>query len=264
MRLPFDGTFIRTQRFNDPRYRANYAKFNLLGHNGEDYSCPVGTPIKAPHAGRVREVASDASGYGNYVKIESDEEGSVLAHLSKIVVGVDEFVQEGTLIGYSGNTGNSTGAHLHWGYYRTQTRNRENGFAGFIDQVDWLDLKTAQTPQFSFVYQNKIDISNPVKRDDFAKFMGFDNWQLYQENQEAPLKKAIKDYQGALDQAGDIKRQLDEVASEYRDYLNNHKCPEEIVIEKTTHTTKEPFFYNSLANFFYQIAKAIEDRSVGR
>ena len=155
MRLPFGDTFLRSQGFNDPRWRDQYTRFGLMGHNGLDYACPAWTPILAPHKGVVREALFDAGGYGNYIKIESPDESSVLAHLAKISVSEGQEVEEGQFIGYSGNSGNSTGPHLHWGYYRTRTRNRANGFNGYIDQTDWLDAITAQITD-----QTKLDIGD--------------------------------------------------------------------------------------------------------
>jgi len=140
MRLPFSGIFKVSQKWNDARYRANYSRFNLLGHNGIDYACPTWTPILAPHKGKILESKFD-SGYGNYVKVQSVDEGSVLAHLAKRSVEVGQDVAEGQVIGYSGNSGNSTGPHLHWGYFRTKTRDRNDGFLGYINQVHWLDVK---------------------------------------------------------------------------------------------------------------------------
>ncbi len=142
MRKPFDGNFPKTQDWNDKCCRASYSKFGLMGHNGHDYGLPSGTRVVAPHGGKIIEATNDPTGYGNYVKIENDKEGSVLAHLSKISVKVGDQLIEGNEIGFSGNTGNSTGAHLHWGYYRIP-RDRENGFLGFIDQDDWLNLQIA-------------------------------------------------------------------------------------------------------------------------
>lgn len=139
MRKPFDTTPTMTQKWNDPRYRASYAKFGLMGHNGQDWGVPEGTRIVAPHGGKIIEAQFDAGGYGNYVKIEDAYQGSVLAHLSKISVKVGDVLIEGNEIGISGNTGNSTGAHLHWGYYRLP-RDRENGFLGYINQADWMNV----------------------------------------------------------------------------------------------------------------------------
>ena len=141
MILPFKGTYTRSQEFNDSRYRSSYAKFNLLGHNGWDYAMPVGSQLISPHHGKITENAFDQSGYGWYIKIENDKEFSILAHLkqaSGLKIGTE--VKEGDTVGVSGNTGNSTGPHLHWGYGRFP-RNKDNGFNGYIDQTHWLDLK---------------------------------------------------------------------------------------------------------------------------
>lgn len=137
MRKPFDGEYPQTQEFNDECCRGSYKKFGLLGHNGLDIATPSGTRILAPHDGKVIEATLDSSGYGIYVKIENSIEGSVLAHLREYRVGPGDGVKEGDLVGYSDNSGNSTGAHLHWGYYRFP-RDRQNGFAGFIDQTPYI------------------------------------------------------------------------------------------------------------------------------
>src|SRR3990167_1553276 len=135
MRRPFENTYLVTQIFGvNPEL---YARFGLKGHNGYDYGLSAWTPVLAPHTGKILEATFDEFGYGNYVKIDNGVEGSVLAHLAKISVAVGQETAEGELIGYSGNTGNSTGQHLHWGYYRNP-RDRTNGFAGFIDQDEYL------------------------------------------------------------------------------------------------------------------------------
>ena len=132
MRKPFEGNYPLSQTFGgNPE---SYAKFGMKGHNGLDYATPTGTNILAPHSGKVIEVSYDETGYGLYIKIENDKEGSVLAHLKENYVSIGATVTEGQLIASSNNTGNSTGPHLHWGYY-TFPRNRQNGYAGFIDQL---------------------------------------------------------------------------------------------------------------------------------
>lgn len=138
--MPFSKSFPMTQDWNDSRYRASYAQFNLLGHNGQDFGCPVGTPILAPHDGRVIEALNDSTGYGWYVKIENDKEGSILAHFKESPsVKVGDSVKQGQVVGSSGNSGNSTGPHLHWGYYRFP-RKRDNGFSGTVDQTHWFGV----------------------------------------------------------------------------------------------------------------------------
>lgn len=141
MQLPFKGEFRKTQGFNDPCCRSSYAKFGLSGHNGWDFATPVGTQLLSPHIGTIKENAFDANGYGWYIKIENDNEWSILAHLksaSSLKIGTE--VKEGDPVGLSGNTGNSTGPHVHWGYGRNP-RNKDNGFNGYIDQTHWMDVK---------------------------------------------------------------------------------------------------------------------------
>jgi len=135
MIIPLKKEYPVTQVFNDYRYRASYAKFGLLGHNGIDFGVKEGTEVIAPHDGKIVENLFDAGGYGNYIKIENDKEFSVLAHfktLSPLRVGT--YVKQGDLVGLSGTTGNSTGPHLHWGYCY-KPRNRDNGFNGYVDQL---------------------------------------------------------------------------------------------------------------------------------
>lgn len=137
MRLPFNGNFKITQEFGNKLFDNGkdyyLSMYNYTGHNGQDWGLPVGTPLYAPHSGEVKEVMFDETGYGWYVKIENDVEGSVLAHMNFVKVQVGFMVMEGDEIGTSGASGKVFGAHLHWGYYRIP-RNRGNGTNGFIDQ----------------------------------------------------------------------------------------------------------------------------------
>ena len=141
LRLPFKINARRTQTFGNKFYLNGvdvYGQWKLKGHNGIDYGLPNDTPLYAPHSGRIIESLYDKGGYGHYVKIENGEEGSVLAHMRKSVVKKGDTVKQGQLVGYSNNSGYSTGPHLHWGYYR-KPRDRSNGYAGYIDQQSYLD-----------------------------------------------------------------------------------------------------------------------------
>lgn len=141
LKLPFKISARVTQTFANKLYidgKDYYAQYGYKGHNGIDYGLPNGTPLYAPHCGTIKEVYYDANGYGWYIKIENDVEGSVLAHLRESTVLIGDYVNQGDLIGYSNNTGFSTGPHLHWGYYR-HPRDRTNGYNGFIDQTPYLE-----------------------------------------------------------------------------------------------------------------------------
>ncbi|MFA7252370.1 MAG: peptidoglycan DD-metalloendopeptidase family protein [Candidatus Paceibacterota bacterium] len=89
----------------------------LHGYNAVDYGLPVGTQLYAAAAGEViiSKSAGWNGGYGVYVVIKHpNNTQTVYGHMSKTVVSVGQTVTKGQLIGYSGNTGNSTGPHLHF------------------------------------------------------------------------------------------------------------------------------------------------------
>ncbi len=83
-------------------------------HDGIDISAPVGTPIVAPADGIVKSVRW-ARGYGLMIEIDHGYGVTTrYGHCSKVVVRQGQFVRRGQLIGYVGNTGRSTGPHLHY------------------------------------------------------------------------------------------------------------------------------------------------------
>ena len=84
-------------------------------HNGIDIKVYIGDTIRAAFDGRIRMVKYERRGYGKYVVIRH-ENGleTVYGHLSKQLVSEDEYVKAGEPIGLGGNTGRSTGSHLHF------------------------------------------------------------------------------------------------------------------------------------------------------
>lgn len=83
-------------------------------HKGVDWACPIGTAVKASSAGTVVG-AGWVSGYGYCVTIShSDGRQTRYAHLSKILVSTGQSVSQGEKIALSGNTGRSTGPHVHF------------------------------------------------------------------------------------------------------------------------------------------------------
>ena len=85
-------------------------------HNGIDYAVPVGTMVYTPADGKVTKVKNDANGYGWYVVVQHPDRTSTLyAHLSEVLVSVGDNVSAGCAVAKSGNTGRSTGPHLHYG-----------------------------------------------------------------------------------------------------------------------------------------------------
>ena len=83
-------------------------------HNGTDFAVPVGTEVVAPMDGVITGAGSSKGGQGNYVILDANGVVHKFFHLSKILVQIDDQVSAGDVIALSGNTGHSTGPHLHW------------------------------------------------------------------------------------------------------------------------------------------------------
>jgi murein DD-endopeptidase MepM/ murein hydrolase activator NlpD len=83
-------------------------------HQGIDLAAPVGTPIQSAENGKV-VYSSWKQGYGNFVVVDHGHGFEThYAHCSKILVHLGQSVKKGQLIARVGNTGNSTGPHLHF------------------------------------------------------------------------------------------------------------------------------------------------------
>ena len=88
----------------------------FLMHNGVDLLASTGTPVLAAASGTVVGAAPNA-GYGNWIRLNhADNVATVYGHLSAFAPGISPGVkvQRGQVIGFVGNTGRSTGAHLHF------------------------------------------------------------------------------------------------------------------------------------------------------
>ncbi len=84
-------------------------------HNGIDVKVNIGDTIVAAFDGKIRIVKFERRGYGKYVVIRHDNGlETVYGHLSKFLVDENQLVKAGQPIGLGGNTGRSTGSHLHF------------------------------------------------------------------------------------------------------------------------------------------------------
>ena len=108
--LPLDRMNVTSQygMRNHPIYHKKMA------HNGIDLSVPVGTKVYAMMDGVVKRIGYDGRS-GNYVVIDHGDYQVSYCHLSKVLVKTGEHVRAGQTTCLSGNTGASTGAHLHYG-----------------------------------------------------------------------------------------------------------------------------------------------------
>lgn len=85
----------------------------LSHHDGVDIALKEGTPIKASLGGKV-VFSGEQRGYGNVIIVKNGEYEMVYAHCSKLLFNKGENIKKGEKIALSGNTGHSTGPHLHF------------------------------------------------------------------------------------------------------------------------------------------------------
>lgn len=119
---PFSKSAVVTQTFAEHVARAKANGWcwqpgpcagGVWYYGGIDFGVGVGTDVFVGMEGLVIRAGNDASGYGLHVRVQSGNYLLIYAHLSKVLVKAGEKVDNGQWIGVSGNTGNSTGPHLH-------------------------------------------------------------------------------------------------------------------------------------------------------
>jgi len=115
---------------------SNYGPRRRRMHKGIDLKVQVGDTIRAAFAGKVRIRAYERRGYGYYLVLRHPNGlETIYGHLSKFLVNENEVVRAGTPIGLGGNTGRSTGSHLHF----------ETRFLGqAINPSDIIDFETGK------------------------------------------------------------------------------------------------------------------------
>jgi murein DD-endopeptidase MepM/ murein hydrolase activator NlpD len=103
-------------------------------HFGQDFNTPYGTEVYATGNGRVTVAGWSANGFGNHVIIDHGYGyQTIYGHLSKINVSVSLNVKRGDLIGLTGNSGTSSGPHLH--YQINLNGNHQNALNFFADDL---------------------------------------------------------------------------------------------------------------------------------
>ena len=112
LKTPLDGARLSS---NFGMRKHPISGFNKM-HKGIDFAAPIGTPIYAGGNGIVEYVGTNG-GYGKYIRIRHNNEyKTAYAHLNSYKKGIGKGVRvnQGEVIGYVGNTGRSTGPHLHY------------------------------------------------------------------------------------------------------------------------------------------------------
>lgn len=136
-----------TSVFGPRRYRFHY---------GIDLRLNVGDSVRCAFSGKIRIIDYEARGYGNYIVVRHDNGlETVYAHLSSVLIAINQIIKAGQLIAFGGNTGHSTGPHLHF-----ETRYIGNA----INPANIIDFNTGLvhsktyllTKKSSFYYQDEV------------------------------------------------------------------------------------------------------------
>ena len=135
--LPLDTMTYVTSKYGPRRRRM---------HRGIDLKVQKGDTIRAAFSGKIRIRNFERRGYGYYLVVRHPNGlETVYGHLSKFLVERDEIVKAGQPIGLGGNTGRSTGSHLHF----------ETRFLGqAINPAEIIDFENSVPRQDIFVFRN--------------------------------------------------------------------------------------------------------------
>lgn len=195
LRFPFVGdTYPVSLEFgetpDEPHLLASYHKFGVINHDGIDFEIPPSVPVVAIDEGRIIEAPQNIADYGITVVVQHAWGRSFYGHLSETQSQPGQEIVKGALLGLSGNTGLSTGPHLHFGMDLDEL-DSENGYLGKIDpapylatkhkyaqskkQLTWvLSLKKGETATIGYRFKNPSDRSffsgfGPLKIFDISK-----------------------------------------------------------------------------------------------
>jgi murein DD-endopeptidase MepM/ murein hydrolase activator NlpD len=155
MRYPFDKPLPRV--FSPFGWRVHPIEKVRKHHNGVDYATPVGTPVKAIANGKVlfsgpstiKFPSGEPAGGGYLVKLRHKINGewitSAYFHLKKgsLTAKKGDTVLEGEIIGLSGNTGESTGPHLHFEVQRGKNYIYTNNGTRYTEPTSYVKTQIA-------------------------------------------------------------------------------------------------------------------------
>ena len=149
------GTINPATPINGGTVGAGYGEKGPLwgaqGHSGQDYPCPIGTPVVAALDGVVYDDGLGAA-YGTYIQIDhGNGYQTIYGHLSEKLVTVGSTVTKGQVIGKSGDTGHVTGPHLHF-----EVRKGKNNV------VDPKELKGADNGGIASSLSGLLSATNPT------------------------------------------------------------------------------------------------------
>lgn len=178
----FEGDYPISQYYsNNPDY---YKQFGFAGHEGVDWATPVGVKVLAPFDYEIiRDVDDLKSGaYGNHIVVWDPVQKCAVwyCHLSVNYKAIGDKGKKGDVIGLSGNSGNTSGPHIHVNFVETDANknrlNTANGYKGFLNILDSNLVEWNLGGQ-----QATIPVENQQKLINELREARDKNWNLYQE-----------------------------------------------------------------------------------
>lgn len=162
LRYPFNGTHPVASHFGEipveNTLKQKYKEWGIKGHHGIDFKLPLGTKVVATDSGNVVQ-AGNNNDFGISVTLEHGWGMSFYAHLKETHVSLDQQIKTGQIIGLSGQSGFTTGAHLHFGI-KPLKPDLNNGYLGFIDPTPFFVVdsqeKLIQLKEKLTYYEGKL------------------------------------------------------------------------------------------------------------
>lgn len=150
---PNPNTFRRSSPYG---YRSDPFTGSAKMHTGYDFSCPQGNPVYASGDGVVKEVKYELYGYGNSVVIDHGFGYMTrYAHLRSIFVVEGMKLKRGECLGETGNTGRSSGPHLH---YEVMYR------GAYVNPVNYFDFDMPEEEYMNMVHKAESESENMIIR----------------------------------------------------------------------------------------------------
>ena len=230
VRLPFDDSHRLTQGFGE-RPEVYRKRFGLPGHNGIDWGLLIGTPILAVDAGKVIVRHTSATGFGRYIKLQHSWGQSLYAHLSEFQVEVGDEVERGQRLGLSGNSGFSTGPHLHFGL-RINPYNKSDGWYGYTNPhrfLEWLPKEKAEAEETAIATASPEPVSLAQleqKLVDMQQAYTFELQELKQQAdlwQEVVMRLLMQHMPGELPPSADVLTSLETLMDAWSQELDQQR-----------------------------------------
>ena len=134
-------------------------------HHGLDIKVYTGDTIYAAFDGKVRIAKYDAKGYGNYVVVRHNNGIETLyAHLHKNLVSANQYVKAGDPVGLGGNTGRSSGSHLHFETILMGTSIDPAAMFDFPNQKTTGEFYIYRKPGTKYKENGKVKVAGPTRK----------------------------------------------------------------------------------------------------